>query len=280
MTRGVITWILTLGLTISYVGSHAIAQNNPQGLGDRVEQLERQARRDRGQRLYRQACAPCHGIGGDGQGPAASGLHPKPHDFTTGMYKFRTTPMGAMPTDADLVRTIREGIPGTAMPAWKHLLSASQQMALAQYLKTFAAGSFTETTSTADIAPPPWSPAPDATPELVQRGQNVYERLPCGQCHDPDGRGNGPLANRLRDAWNRPIRPANFTRGIYKSGVAPEDLFRTIWTGLAGTPMPAWSGAISIEEGWELVHYIRSLSQAKTFWQRVFVDTGEAYPGR
>lgn len=60
----------------------------------------------------------------------------------------------------------------------------------------------------------------------------------------------------------------------------PEDLLRTIRTGLAGTPMPAWSGAISIEEGWDLVHYIRSLSKAKSFWQRVFVDTGEADPGR
>lgn len=275
--------ILTLGLTLSHVGGsvgqHAMAQDNP-ALAVRMEPWEQQAMRDRGQRLYRQACAPCHGIDGSGQGPAASGLHPKPHDFTTGMYKFRTTPLDAMPTDADLVRTIREGIPGTTMPAWKRLLSVSQQMALAQYLKTFAAEAFTRSPPAADTTLRQLPPAPAATPEHAQRGRRIYERLACGQCHGPDGRGNGPLADYLRDAWNRPIRPANLTRGIYKSGTTPEDLLRTLWTGLAGTPMPAWSGAISIEEGWDLVHYIRSLSKANTFWQQVFVNSGEAYPGR
>ncbi len=217
---------------------------------------------------------------GGTRGKGHWGYIPNPHDFTTSMYKFRTTPMDAMPTDADLVRTIREGIPGTAMPAWKRLLSASQQMILARYLKTFAPGVFTPETAIANAAPLQLPSAPEATPEHVKRGRSVYEQLQCGQCHGPDGRGNGPLAIYLRDAWNRPIRPANFTRGIYKSGPKPEDLLRTIWTGLAGTPMPSWSGAISIEEGWDLVHYIRSLSKAKTLWQRVFVDTGEAYPGR
>jgi cytochrome c oxidase cbb3-type subunit 2 len=279
MAGSVIILVLTFGLTLVHAEQRAMAQDHNQ-LGARVQQLEQQAIRDRGQQLYRQACAPCHGIGGDGQGPAAAGLYPKPHDFTMGMYKFRTTPLGTIPTDADLVRTIREGIPGTAMPAWKHLLSTSQQIALAQYLKTFAADAFTRQTPRTPALPHPLPPAPTATPEHVQRGRRIYERLQCGQCHGPDGRGNGPLVDHLRDIRNRPIRPTNFARGIYKSGVTPEDLLRTVWTGLAGTPMPAWSGAISIEEGWDLVHYIRSLSKAKTFWQRVFVDSGEAYPGR
>ncbi|ETW96741.1 MAG: hypothetical protein ETSY1_25370 [Candidatus Entotheonella factor] len=275
----ILVWGLTWHGAGEYTGPLAMAQDH-QGLDARVEQLEQQAVRDRGERLYRQACASCHGRSGDGQGPAAAGLHPRPHDFTTGLYKFRTTPMSAMPTDADLVRTIREGIPGTAMPAWKHLLSASQQMALAQYLKRFAADAFAPKAAPADAAPWPLPPAPADTPERIQRGRRVYEQLQCGQCHGLEGRGNGPLASHLRDAWNRPIKPAAFVRGIYKSGTMPEDLLRTIWTGLAGTPMPAWSGAISIEEGWDLVYYIRSLSKAKSFWQRIFVDTGEAYPGR
>jgi cytochrome c oxidase cbb3-type subunit 2 len=279
MTGGAILSILTLILTLAPAGQRVMAQNQ-QELGAQVQQLEQQAASDRGQPLYRQACAPCHGIGGDGRGPAAAGLYPKPHDFTTGMYKFRTTPLGIVPTDADLVRTIREGIPGTAMPAWKHLLSTSQQIALAQYLKTFAVDVFARQTPSRDMTPYPLPPAPAATPERVQRGRRIYEQLPCGQCHGPDGRGNGPLVSHLRDLSNRPIRPPDFARGVYKSGVTPEDLLRTIWTGLAGTPMPAWSGAISIEEGWDLVYYIRSLSRANTFWQRLFVDTGEAYPGR
>lgn len=271
-------WGLLLNPFISSLGPYAMAQDRVQELSDRVKELEQQGIQEDGRRLYRQACATCHGVGGDGHGPSASGLNPRPHDFTTGMYKFRTTLLNAAPTDADLVRTIREGIPGTAMPAWKHLLSASQQRALALYLKTFAPDAFAQRPNAVEGFPLP--PAPDATPERVQRGRSLYERLQCAQCHGPNGRGDGPLAKQLRDAWDRPIPPANLTRGIYKSGTRPEDLFRTLWTGLAGTPMPAWSGAMSIEEGWDLVHYIRSLSQPKSLWQRLFVETGEDYPGR
>ncbi len=270
--------MLMLGFVLSHAGHLALAQDNHQNLGARVEQLERAISHDRGRRLYRRACAACHGTRGNGNGPAARGFHPKPQDFTTGMYKFRSTPISAMPTDADLIRTLNEGVPGTAMPAWKRLLSASQQMAIAQYLKTFATDAFVQHETNA--SPLQLAPAPAATPAHVQRGRAVYERLQCAQCHGQAGRGRGPLASHLRDAKNRPIRPPNFTHGIYKSGSKPEDLLRTIWTGLAGTPMPSWSGAISIEEGWDLVHYIRSLSKANTLWQRVFVDSGEAYPGR
>jgi cytochrome c oxidase cbb3-type subunit 2 len=193
------------------------------------------------------------------------------------VYKFRTTPIDAMPTDSDLVRTISEGIPGTAMPAWKRLLSPSQRFALAQYLKTFAAEKFAAVPAPSPLVLPS---APAATPERIANGQALYERLQCWQCHGRGGRGDGPIAKSLRDAWNQPIRPQNFTHGIYKSGTQPDDLLRTILTGLAGTPMPPWSSSVSVEEGWDLVHYIRSLSRAGTFWHTLFIDTGEAYPGR
>ena len=253
------------------------AETSP--IEERLQRLEIQVMQERGRRLYREACAPCHGIDGNGQGPAAQALQPKPQDFTQGVYKFRTTPIDAMPTDDDLLRSISEGIPGTAMPAWKRLLSISQRQAVAQYLKTFAADKFTAQakTSTTSLQLPT---APVLTSDRIVRGQAIYERLQCWQCHGRSGRGNGPLAAALRDGKNRPIRPQNFTKGIYKSGPAPEDLLRTILTGLAGTPMPAWSSALSIEEGWDLVYYVRSLSRAKTLWRILFVHTGEATPGR
>jgi cytochrome c oxidase cbb3-type subunit 2 len=245
----------------------------------RLQRLETQVMQERGRRLYREACAPCHGVDGNGQGPAAQGLSPKPQDFTQGMYKFRSTPIDAMPTDDDLVRSISEGIPGTAMPAWKRLLSQSQRQAVAQYLKTFAAEKFAAQAQTS-VTSLQLPPAPALTPDRIERGQAIYNRLQCGQCHGRSGRGDGPLAEALRDINNQPIRPQNFNKGIYKSGTAPEDLLRTILTGLAGTPMPAWSAALSIEEGWDLVSYVRSLSRAKTLWQVLFVHTGETTPGR
>jgi cytochrome c oxidase cbb3-type subunit 2 len=269
--------LLVSGTFLFGVAHGATAETSP--IEKRLQRLETQVMQERGRRLYREACAPCHGVYGNGQGPAAQGLHPQPQDFTQGVYKFRSTPIDAMPTDDDLVRSISEGIPGTAMPAWKRLLSLAQRQAVAQYLKTFAADKFSaQSNSPATSLQLP--PAPALTPERIERGQAIYHRLQCWQCHGRSGRGDGPLAAVLRDGRNQPIRPQNFTQGIYKSGTAPEDLLRTILTGLAGTPMPAWSSALSIEEGWDLVYYVRSLSRAKTLWQVLFVHTGEDTPGR
>ena len=273
--RYLILMSLGVGLALGSPTPRLEAQEASQA--SRLEQLEQQVWQKRGQRLYRQACAACHGLRGNGEGPAAQSLHPKPHDFTKGLYKFRTTPMDAMPTDADLVRTISEGIPGTVMPAWKRLLSPMQRLELAHYLKTFAAEKFANTPPAPALTLPA---APAVIPARIARGKVIYERLPCGQCHGLDGRGDGPIARHLRDAWNRPIHPQDFTKGIYKSGDKPEDLLRTILTGLAGTPMPPWSSVISVEEGWDLVSYICSLSRAGSVWHYLFTTTGESYPGR
>ena len=89
-----------------------------------------------GRRVYRSACAACHGLRGDGEGPAARSINPKPRDFMAGVLKFRSTPSGALPTDSDLFRTISEGVPGTWMPAWEDLLSEKQRWAVVAYLKT------------------------------------------------------------------------------------------------------------------------------------------------
>jgi cytochrome c oxidase cbb3-type subunit I/II len=206
-------------------------------------------------------------------------LEPKPHDFTGGMFKFRTTPFGAMPTDADLLRTISEGIPGTAMPAWKRLLSEQQRSDLVQYIKTFAAEKFVAAARTPP-EPVHLPAAPPATPERIANGQQVFERLQCWQCHGHGGGGDGPLAAVLRDGKNRPIRPQDFTKGVYKSGQQPEDLLRTVLTGLNGTPMPTYATAVSVDEGWDLVYYVRSLARSRSLWHYLFVDTGQRFPGR
>lgn len=70
-----------------------------------------------GQAVYERHCASCHGPAGRGDGPAAPFLTPRPRDFTLGRYKLRTTETGSLPTDEDIVRSVREGLPGSAMPA-------------------------------------------------------------------------------------------------------------------------------------------------------------------
>jgi mono/diheme cytochrome c family protein len=84
--------------------------------------------------LYRQHCVHCHGITGDGLGPTAEFLNPYPRDFRQGKFKFKSTPIGAKPTDEDLRKTLVDGISGTAMPSFK-LLASDEVEALLNYVK-------------------------------------------------------------------------------------------------------------------------------------------------
>ena len=84
--------------------------------------------------LYRRHCAHCHGISGDGRGPTAGILNPYPRDYRSGVFKFKSTYTAAQPTDEDLTKTLHEGIPGTAMPAFA-LLPPDEIAALVEYVK-------------------------------------------------------------------------------------------------------------------------------------------------
>ena len=85
--------------------------------------------------LFREHCVHCHGISGDGMGPTASFLKPYPRDYRQGKFKFTSTPTGAMPTDDDLERIIRNGVPGTAMPPFEVALAQPEIDALVEYVK-------------------------------------------------------------------------------------------------------------------------------------------------
>src|SRR4029079_15094507 len=86
------------------------------------------------QGLYREHCAHCHGITGDGAGPTAAFLNPYPRDYRKGQFKFKSTPVGQKPTHADLKKIVLEGIPGTAQPSFK-LLPELEVEALIEYVK-------------------------------------------------------------------------------------------------------------------------------------------------
>src|SRR3990172_7977733 len=69
----------------------------------------------RGRAVYEANCAVCHGERGDGAGHAAHMLSVQPRDFTRGLFKFRSTPSGVLPTDEDLLATVTRGLRWTAM---------------------------------------------------------------------------------------------------------------------------------------------------------------------
>jgi len=208
-----------------------------------------------GRQVYQSRCIGCHGPKGDGNGPAATFLSPKPRDFTVGVFKFRTTPSGSLPTDGDLYRTITRGVRWTAMPTW-HELSDKERMAVAGYIKTFSSRFKEETPEPPLLIGDP----PKATPELVARGKDLYVKAKCFQCHGPGGKGDGPSADEMKDLAGFPIRPADFTRGQFKGGSSVRDIFRTMSLGLDGTPMPSFADSMSEPERWAISYYVLSLS--------------------
>ncbi len=68
---------------------------------------------------FRRLCMHCHGLSGDGMGPTAPFLNPRPRDYRAGRYKFASTKNGSKPMREDLMRTLNNGVPGTSMPSFK-----------------------------------------------------------------------------------------------------------------------------------------------------------------
>lgn len=208
-----------------------------------------------GERVYRESCVACHGERGDGKGPEANRLKTKPRDFTRGLYKFRSTPSGLLPLDEDLLRTVTKGVRGTSMLAQVHL-SREEAAAVVEHLKTFSRR-FKEEKPRQAVATPP---KPSVTHRVISLGKSMYEEAGCAKCHGSDARGDGPSATGLKDDWGEPILPTDLTLKPFKSGSTPEDLLRTILTGLNGTPMPAYGDALTPTEQWGLVFYILSIA--------------------
>jgi mono/diheme cytochrome c family protein len=194
----------------------------------------------RGQAVYQKACAACHGETGNGKGQGAAPLNPKPRDFTTGIYKFRTTSLGELPTDSDLLKVVTNGIPHTQMPPFKNVLTGQERLDVVAYIKKFSAD-FEEAEEAPEVIDLPEPPA--STAEFVAEGKNLYMALDCWSCHGPKGKGDGSAAKGLRDGWGNPIRPMNLTSTQYKGGADAKNIYRTIHTGLNGTPMSAFGGA-------------------------------------
>jgi mono/diheme cytochrome c family protein len=213
----------------------------------------------RGKELYTRYCIFCHGPNGDGRGESAPYLDPKPRDFTKAMFKCRSTPSGSLPLDSDLYDTITRGIHASGMPSWRPLLR-QDRADLVAYIKTFSSA-FQEEKPGEPVAIPV---EPPNSAESIQRGAALFQSMNCWQCHGKDGRGHGPSAASLTDNQGQPIAPFDFTSGReFKCGDTDRDMFRDLVTGLDGTPMPSFAAAMTPDQRWDVVHYIRTLSENK-----------------
>ena len=208
-----------------------------------------------GKEVFEEHCSGCHGTKGDGNGPAATFLFPRPRNFTIGVFKFRTTPSGSLPTDGDLFRTITRGVRWTAMPTW-HEIPDKDRLAVITYIKTLSKRWTEEKPEPPVVLPTP----PPATPELLARGKQLYTKAKCWECHGDTGRGDGPSADQLKDDFKFPIRPADFTKGQFKGGSNVTDVYRTMTLGLDGAPMPSFADSMSDEERWAISYFVLSFS--------------------
>ena len=212
--------------------------------------------------LYQQRCAACHGKTGHGDGPFAALLDPRPRDFTSGRFKFRSTETGSLPTDDDLAASITNGLHGTSMPSWKKFLTPEQVTALIAQVKSFSPRFSTEQPRGITMGS-----EPVATAQTAAAGRGVYEKLKCGACHGADGKGAGAIARELKDDWGRTIQATNLAEPwAFRGGNSVRDVFLRFRTGMNGTPMPSFLGAATEPELWQLAVYVQSLGR-KPLWE-------------
>ena len=223
-----------------------------------------------GKIVYQKWCAGCHGDNGAGDGEAAKRMIPPPRDFTgNALYQIRSTPSGQLPVDADLLRSIDEGLPGTAMPAWKSRLSDHQRRDVLAYIKTFSPY-FADTTQHPQPIAFGKAPSGGGSTEALKVGRQFYDSIGCRKCHGDQGRGDGPSAPTLKDDAGHPMFAADLHENWrFNGGGTVEDIYHRLRTGLDGTPMPSFSDLLEQKfltetELWRVAQYVRSLSPAET----------------
>ncbi len=217
---------------------------------------------DQGEAIYSQRCSTCHGEEGDGLGPAAERLNPPPRDFTLGQYKIKTTDFeDIVPNDADLFRMIGDGMPGTAMPGWKDLLSEQEIWDVIAYIKIFAGFEEEEPTQQVD-----YGVQIPSSEESIAKGKGLFhDDDRCVECHGENG--TGDASKKLKDDAGDRTWPRNLSKPwTFRGSNDPKDIFTRISVGIPGTQMPSFADPtskkmLSIEERWHVANYVVSLAK-------------------
>jgi len=104
------------------------------------------------------------------------------------------------------------------------------------------------------------SAAQASTPESVTAGDALFQEN-CSKCHGAAGRGNGDQWDTMEEKWTKTrMLPANLRNPeSYRGGSTAYDIFRTITTGIDGTPMPSHEENLTTAERWQLTHFVQSL---------------------
>ncbi len=241
-----------------------------------------------GYAIYSRYCVQCHGVNGDGNGPVAEHLDPKPRNYQQGVFKFTSTPYGSKPRVSDLALTIRRGVTGTSMPSFDRLsredIDAVVQYVLAlthrgelqsllamiayddeelpdeEGLQEVIEEILTPWEDSANQLVMPVSTMPPMTAASVRAGHQIFLSKACNKCHGKFGRG-GSMGNVEvgKDTWGNQAAAADLSSGMFHGGDRPIDIYRRIYSGINGTPMPAFNKTFSENPDaiWQLVHFIK-----------------------
>ncbi len=274
-------WTAGAAVAVTVAMAVPIGCQNKQPSADGTQKGTAQASADAtpstGADLYARHCAACHGAKGDGKGLAAQFLFPKPRDFRAGRFRLVSTSNG-VPTREDILAVLRRGMPGSAMPPWSHLgdnalnslvehlfslrrdgVREIQLAAVAESGDELSEDDLQATiqrlTQTGEVvATPDFS---RSTAEAVAHGKELYATKGCIQCHGATGKGDGQ--QQMVDAEGLPTRPRDLTRGIFKGSPDAASVWRRIWTGMPGSPMPS-SQSLTPQEIVDLTHFVLSFS--------------------
>jgi mono/diheme cytochrome c family protein len=259
--------------------------------------------------LYRTQCLHCHGVEGGGNGPTSNTIDPKPRDFRKGIFKFTAVKDKARPRREDLEELLERGVYGTGMPSFLRLSRPEREglvdyvrlLAIRGEVESLLVGSWKDdekldAEAAAEALEIVWGRWQKAREKVIAfdgtipadsaaaraRGRELYndpKKGNCVSCHGTEGHGDGALAFKTdargqrspayRDDWGYEILPRDFSGGVFRGGSRPIDVYRRIYAGINGTPMPGvgeTKGAdgeplLSGDELWALVHYVRALAE-------------------
>ena len=211
---------------------------------------------ERGEALYTEQCASCHGASGDGGGEAAPLLLFPPRDFVAAHYRFRSGGARRAADDADFFRTITIGTGiGSAMPAF-YWLPARDRWALVLRIKAFSPklrGKGIEAASRPEGEPPPGPAGAARRPwdaARIAKGRGLWSDLGCAACHGADARGlaRAEIGAQWADAAGVPVPASgNLTHACaYRGGASASAVERALFRD--GLAMPSYREALPREE--------------------------------
>jgi mono/diheme cytochrome c family protein len=204
---------------------------------------------DEGKTIYTRECLVCHGVAGKGDGPYGEGLQPPPPDFSD------STAYGTMQnpsyTDSDYFWRISEGLPWSAMPAWKLQYSEEDRWKLVHYIRV----NFTQTQSrpvmSALQVPPQEIYLSQTVPESAsfERGKQLHLTM-CAPCHGLSGQGDGWDGDYLD------VKPASFSDPRLQ-GMSDGELFASVTFGAPNSAMPTWAEFLLESQRWDAIKYVQ-----------------------